>query len=266
MLDKIDLYIIVVTFNMLEGLNKTLSSINNFSQSTEFNIKIIVINGNPDDSGYKVVDSYGDLIFRYIAETDRGIYDAMNKGIRVIPQEGYSIFINSDDKLIDLPQIDYKSNVDAYFHNVLSYDHASQLIQTFHVKSSPRINSRNILRPRLHHQGFVVKNSILKQYEYNTNVGIRSDVLLMATILSNHSVIFSNKPIALISTGGKSDSYNLINLFSFFYIAPFLNINRLAIILFSFPEITKYSIKLIIGKKGLYFARRIKYIINSYIK
>ena len=85
--------IITVVFNASEGIKKTLKSI--FSQSYK-NIEIIVIDGGSTDGTIDIISDYSQYIDYFISEQDYGIYDAMNKGIRVATGE-WICFMNSGD-------------------------------------------------------------------------------------------------------------------------------------------------------------------------
>lgn len=244
---------------MLDGLRKTLNSLVTIADTNKnYIFKAVVINGNPNDNGHILVEEYSEILFKYVAERDSGIYDAMNKSLLLLPDDGYSIFINSDDELISVPEVLLEKDLDAYFFDVISHDEASGLKEIFHVSSKNSLNAHNILRPRLHHQGCFVKNITLKKYSYDLSVGIRADVLFMGTLLKNHNVMISNQTVALITTGGKSDNYNMNNLLSFFYVGSKLGIGKIEIFIFSFPEIFKYFVKGLVGQYGVQFVRRLK--------
>lgn len=256
---KPSIYVIIVTFNMLDGLSKTLESVRRVVQSNDsYQCKAIVINGNPHDSGWEIVSRYPDVVYKYIAESDSGHFDAMNKGIKCLPDDGYAIFINSDDELIRVPEVVLAGTYEVVFCNILSSDSATGLREEFRVYPKTRLDSSNLLRPRIHHQGCFVKSSVLKMYRYDINIGIRGDVLLMGTLLRGHKVEFCNEIVASISTGGKSDQYTFANLASFFSIANELGISKWSTVALSLPEICKYSFKGMIGTRGIEMFRRVK--------
>ena len=91
------LSIITVNLNNMEGLQKTCDSI--ISQTFK-NFEWIVIDGGSADGSKELIEEYGSNISYWVSEPDKGIYNAMNKGIKVAKGE-YLYFLNSGDYLFD---------------------------------------------------------------------------------------------------------------------------------------------------------------------
>lgn len=91
--------IITVCFNSEKTIKQTIESVLN---QTYTNIEYIIIDGKSNDETMEIVKNYEEqfkdngIIYRYISEPDQGIYDAMNKGIKMTTGEWIGI-INSDD-------------------------------------------------------------------------------------------------------------------------------------------------------------------------
>ena len=89
--------IITINYNDKIGLSKTINSVLNQSwQKFEF----IVIDGGSNDGGLEVIEQNKDKIDYWVSEPDKGVYNAMNKGIKVAKGE-YLIFMNSGDTFYD---------------------------------------------------------------------------------------------------------------------------------------------------------------------
>ncbi|NGY37447.1 glycosyltransferase [Flavobacterium sp. XN-5] len=92
------LSIITINFNNLEGLKKTLTSVVN---QTWQEFEYIIIDGGSTDGSVAYVESKSKQIDYWVSEPDKGIYNAMNKGIAKASGE-YLLFLNSGDHLYDL--------------------------------------------------------------------------------------------------------------------------------------------------------------------
>lgn len=91
------LSIIIPTYNSAATLRKTLDSI---ICQTFTDWEVLVMDGASTDDTTKVAQSYNDSRIRIYSEPDKGIYDAMNKGIKKAQGE-WLYFLGSDDWLLN---------------------------------------------------------------------------------------------------------------------------------------------------------------------
>ena len=84
------LSVITINFNNRDGLRKTIESVVN---QTYKDFEYIVIDGGSTDGSVDVIKEYTDRIDYWVSEPDKGIYNAMNKGIDVAQGE-YCLFLN----------------------------------------------------------------------------------------------------------------------------------------------------------------------------
>lgn len=108
------LSIITVNLNNRDGLQKTIDSV--ISQTFK-DFEWIVIDGGSTDGSRELIEQYADHFAYWVSEPDKGIYNAMNKGIRVAKGD-YLQFLNSGDWLWDTDVLkvlfsDEHLNVDA---------------------------------------------------------------------------------------------------------------------------------------------------------
>ena len=92
--------IITVTFNAAKVVEKTIQSV--VSQTYD-KLEYLIIDGASKDDTMAIVDRYRDQIERrgrIVSEPDKGLYDAMNKGVRLASGE-WILFLNADDEFID---------------------------------------------------------------------------------------------------------------------------------------------------------------------
>ena len=85
--------VVTVTYNCVDWVEGT---IRNVLKQTYPNLEYIVIDGNSTDGTRQVIEQYADRLAYYESAPDNGIYDAMNKGIRVATGE-WVIFMNAGD-------------------------------------------------------------------------------------------------------------------------------------------------------------------------
>lgn len=88
--------IITIVYNDKNHIGQTIESILN--QSARQEIEYIIVDGMSTDGTSEIIRGYGDKVDKYICEPDKGIYDAMNKGLAAAAGD-YVMFINSGDKL-----------------------------------------------------------------------------------------------------------------------------------------------------------------------
>jgi putative colanic acid biosynthesis glycosyltransferase len=91
--------IVTINWNNLAGLQKTWVSV---SAQTYRNFRWIVIDGASRDGSVEWLNALDEPLAEIVSETDKGIYDAMNKGIlKAAEHDGYTLFLNSGDSLYD---------------------------------------------------------------------------------------------------------------------------------------------------------------------
>ncbi|HOO18975.1 MAG TPA: glycosyltransferase family 2 protein [Paludibacteraceae bacterium] len=87
--------IITINYNHADGLRKTIESVIN---QTYQDFEYIIIDGGSTDGSVEVIKEYADHIHYWISEPDKGVFNAMNKGISNAHGE-YCLFLNSGDYL-----------------------------------------------------------------------------------------------------------------------------------------------------------------------
>lgn len=85
--------IITVTYNAEKVIEETIQSV---ITQTYKNYEYIIIDGTSKDNTLSVIDKYKDMISNVVSEPDKGLYDAMNKGITAATGD-YLCFLNAGD-------------------------------------------------------------------------------------------------------------------------------------------------------------------------
>lgn len=89
--------VVTVCLNAKDTIEETLLNI--FNQTFE-DIEVIVIDGVSKDGTLEVIEKYKDKITHFLSESDSGIYDAMNKGIKLATGD-FICFLNAGDIFYD---------------------------------------------------------------------------------------------------------------------------------------------------------------------
>lgn len=91
---------ITPTLNSAKTVEKTIQSvISQRPADNSFEVEYIIVDGVSTDDTLKIVRSYGGQIDKLVSEKDKGLYDAMNKGVKLATGDVIGI-INSDDYLL----------------------------------------------------------------------------------------------------------------------------------------------------------------------
>lgn len=89
--------VVTVSYNAATTIEETMLSVIN---QTYENIEYIIIDGGSTDGTVDIIKKYADRIAYWVSEPDGGIYDAMNKGIKVATGEWIN-FMNAGDRFVD---------------------------------------------------------------------------------------------------------------------------------------------------------------------
>jgi glycosyltransferase len=92
-IESLKITVVTVTFNSAKTIVETLDSV---ARQSHPDIEHIVVDGGSSDETLALVARYGAHVTRVVSEADEGIYDAMNKGLRLASGELVG-FLNSDD-------------------------------------------------------------------------------------------------------------------------------------------------------------------------
>jgi len=166
--------VITVCYNAIQGIEKTITSV--LSQSYP-EIEYIVIDGGSKDGTVDVIQKYADRIDYFVSEPDGGIYDAMNKGIRVAAG-GWITFLNASDTYYSSQSIEavfsreIPSDIDVvYGYQVHSYGYGKfvrkQLPLTFFSTGMPFGHESSFVRAEvMKHDGFDIRYRIAADYNF----------------------------------------------------------------------------------------------------
>ena len=163
--------VITVCYNAVLGIEKTILSVLNQTYS---DIEYIIIDGASTDGTVDVIRKYADRISYFISEPEGGIYDAMNKGIRVATGEWIN-FLNACDTFYYNTSVenvfshDILPDIDViYGYQVHSYDYGK------FVRKRLPLTFFNLGMPFGHESSFV-RAGVMKRIGFDTNYRIAAD-------------------------------------------------------------------------------------------
>ncbi len=95
MSDSLCVTVVTIVYNDVAHIEQTINSV--IGQTAFDKIEYIVVDGKSSDGTSEILERYKSHLAKYIREPDKGIYDAMNKGLRLATGD-YVIFMNSGDR------------------------------------------------------------------------------------------------------------------------------------------------------------------------
>jgi len=201
--------IITVVWNNKDIIKDAIDSV--LSQSYK-DIEHIIIDGASTDGTVDIVKSYGDKITKFISEPDKGLYDAMNKGIKLATGDIIGI-LNSDDFYTDKYVIEkivgtFESlHVDSVFADLI-YVKPENLTKTVRYYDSSKFYPAKFAYGYMPaHPTFFVRKEIYEKYGvFRTDLKIASDFDILIRFLYTNKVSYSyiQKPIVKMRLGGVS--------------------------------------------------------------
>ena len=203
--------IITVCFNSAKTIRDTIESV--LSQDYP-DIEYIVIDGGSSDETISIVKEYSDRISAIVSERDRGIYDAMNKGISLATGEIVGM-LNSDDIYInehavsDLMGVMQDAQTDSVFADLI-------IVDPLDLNKIMRYYDSSYFTPKKFRYGwmpahptFFVKKSLYEKvgpYSIEYKISADYEMLIRLLWVEQASYAYLRKPMVRMRHGGTSTS------------------------------------------------------------
>jgi len=204
------LSVITVAFRNLDGVVKTWRSLRNLARDPSLSFEWIVVDGGSNDGTAEFLEKLnGEFNLRYVSEKDRGIYDAMNKGIDMA-QGRYAIFLNSGDIFHDDVAQFVRQLGDVQGNAMILGDALLDFGDRNKVRRAAKPGWYNYHSLQASHQAIFFPVSGLKTYPYDLQYRVSSDYALTARMYKA-GYPFKRLPglVSEFSMGGVSTSNNL---------------------------------------------------------
>ena len=202
--------IITVSYNSAKTIIETIESVVNQSYD---NIEYIIIDGDSKDGTKDIIESYKHQIHTIVSEPDKGIYDAMNKGLALATGDVIGL-LNSDDTFAHKDVIKNvvatfnAKQVDAVYGN-LKYINGATKATVRNWKSGAYRRSKFLFGWMPPHPTFFVKREAYEQFgRFDTSLKSAADYELMLRFLYKNKVTaaHNNEVMVLMRTGGQSNA------------------------------------------------------------
>ena len=174
------LSIITINYNNCAGLRKTIESVvNQIWHDYEF----IIIDGGSTDGSVEVIKEFASHIDYWVSEPDKGIYNALNKGVAIAKGE-YCNFMNSGDCFYSFNVLEQVFSINPIADIICGNTHSDSL------KIPPKeITFDFLFNGSICHQCAFIRTSIMKKYGYDEKYKIVADrkFFVQALIFDNCS-------------------------------------------------------------------------------
>lgn len=128
--------IITVCYNSAMTIEKTILSV---AKQTYQDIEYIIVDGKSKDNTVSIIEKHKDVIHKWISEADKGLYDAMNKGVNLATGDLIGILnsddvFNSDTVIEEIVDFHKKNNVDASVGDISQHKENGKVIRLYSSK------------------------------------------------------------------------------------------------------------------------------------
>ena len=200
--------LITVVYNAQNSIKRCIESV--LAQNYT-NVEYIIVDGGSTDDTLQIIEQYKPYITIFLSETDKGIYDAMNKGIKlatgdIIGTLNADDFFAGNDVLSHIVKAFEQNKTDIVYGNLDYIDLKGKIIRKW--KSGEYKEGQFNWGWMPPHPTFYCKRLLFEQLgAYNLQYGTAADYELMSRFIHLHkkSTYYLNKAIIKMSVGGASN-------------------------------------------------------------
>lgn len=203
---KSKISVVTVVYNDVHHIEDTILSVVN---QTYPNVEYIVIDGGSNDGTWKIVSKYKEKLAYSVSEPDKGIYDAMNKAIKVATGE-WIIFMNCGDcfysnDAVEKAFANYSDQGESLVYgDFYIVNHPEK--GDYYVKAMAQTSDKVVYVPSFH-QAIFNRTKEMKLHPFDTNYRIIADFVFFYDLYNrNHSWYYTNSVICNYDYTGLSST------------------------------------------------------------
>lgn len=206
------LSVITVVYNNARDIERTMLSV--ISQSYR-HIEYIIIDGGSTDGTLDVIMRYKDQISFVLSEPDKGIYDAMNKGLARASGD-YVLFMNSGDELYDRETVERvfstAEDADIYYGETEMIDAGLNSLGLRRHRAPEQLTLTSFrFGMSVSHQAIYIRRSLCEPYDSRYELSADIEWILRA-LRKSKKVVNVGMVVARYLVGGMSKKRHLQSL------------------------------------------------------
>lgn len=178
---KPKLSVITIVYNNVRDIERTVLSVLNQSYS---NIEYVVIDGASNDGTLDILKCYESKITKLVSEKDKGIYDAMNKGLALSTGD-YVLFMNSGDEIYAPNTVENifasEKDADIYYGETEMYDEDWKSLGQRRHKAPEQFSWKDFkFGMSVSHQAIYIRKSLTEPFDLSYQLSSDIDWILKA--------------------------------------------------------------------------------------
>jgi glycosyltransferase involved in cell wall biosynthesis len=176
--------IITVVYNRKNDLRSTIKSVDDQSFRK---FEYIIIDGGSTDGSLDVIKENSHVVNEFVVEPDKGIYDAMNKGVRLAKGE-WIIFMNAGDVFYDSRVLEFFSDRLARASDATIVYGDAEIVEGEKSHIQYQYDRHLDLTKSIIHQSMFIRRDFLEKHPYDLRYRIMADYdnLLSISAVSPH--------------------------------------------------------------------------------
>lgn len=201
--------IITVCYNSAATIEKTIESV---ASQTYKNIEYIVVDGNSKDGTVAIINKHEEIVTTLVSEPDKGLYDAMNKGVALATGDIIGI-LNSDDTfynntvLAEVAKFHICNNIDVSVGNIVQHKENGNIVRRYSAQNwEPEKLKIGFMPP---HPSMFFKTALFQQlgcYNLGFKIGADYELITRFFLKKNISWKYSGITTTAMLVGGLSSS------------------------------------------------------------